>query len=708
MALSIQTGVGSLITLGLGASDLKALYEFGKVVGNWLTASGEEDDLFNLPSVEQSVLKRTDVFDMDLFLQRWNRRMTLLVNGRPSTLEGHEAEATLPALSRLTAIMVAITAALDEFMDWNVMAEILLQLLLKLFSDDEALQSAIQAQIRYRIRSWRSMANIRGLSMFMRSTRSRLIESGACTNGLMPSDDAPRLVEFLHWLLSEISESYTTSSSDVTGVATCLASAAFDGLGIKGFDKDTSGKSCQLYYTCEGFLHSAPSSCIVMQRIERRESHIAVSLKSIDKTMASLPLDPEMAASWRKAWISGARVAASMRCRVVAGADELDLQTLNLSETDSKGDVRYEFCDLEQPRPLPQGRHWISILAHGYFYLQSPRVLSELEGTLQNFGDENLSWLQEELEDRDSTTASISSSSMVDATKITVFTIFQAFFMGYQYGILRQVVDTTHLTSEIVEGSWGYRSKELMIYIRDRIRRMRSGRISRERLMEIAFALFSGERKQIPSSKLPSQCCLGLVGKRTLLVNSLVGDSDTLDSVGKMCVFDVDTSGVPTDVDGIIRAGAPAHFNFRKLSNELSANREYLPEREWTKHIVPASQDDPTTLLLCIRAGGRLIGTVNPALADALVCKYHNWSEDDEVTGQKPNGGLDFVLGRILEYLMRKQQLPSALSSVVLDQVGELPCMRYAILGFIAGREASSLLASCSSVTEDANHAMYS
>jgi hypothetical protein len=157
-------------------------------------------------------------------------------------------------------------------------------------------------------------------------------------------------------------------------------------------------------------------------------------------------------------------------------------------------------------------------------------LLAELEDILKQESDEKLDWLSGEITaeiHRGPTPEAIENALVTDDGKIRACTILQAFFMGYYYSLLLQVVDTSGLTSQVVEGSWGYRPKEAMQHIRHRCGMMKKGRISRERLMEIAFGLFSGQNIQMLPVVGVDWWCLGVVGKRTLVIDSLVGDSDT-------------------------------------------------------------------------------------------------------------------------------------------------------------------------------------
>ena len=87
MSISITTGLGSLLNLGIGAGDIAVLYSTGRQVGNWLTASSGDADFLNLlQEDEHEILRRRGVFDLQQFNKRWGQKIALFINGEPSVI----------------------------------------------------------------------------------------------------------------------------------------------------------------------------------------------------------------------------------------------------------------------------------------------------------------------------------------------------------------------------------------------------------------------------------------------------------------------------------------------------------------------------------------------------------------------------------------------------------------------------------------------
>lgn len=50
---------------------------------------------------------------------------------------------------------------------------------------------------------------------------------------------------------------------------------------------------------------------------------------------------------------------------------------------------------------------------------------------------------------------------------------------------------------------------------------------------------------------------MGIVAKRTLVINSLLGKFHSTEEIGPFTLLDVDVGGIPRDSEGLIRPGLP-------------------------------------------------------------------------------------------------------------------------------------------------------
>lgn len=170
-----------------------------------------------------------------------------------------------------------------------------------------------------------------------------------------------------------------------------------------------------------------------------------------------------------------------------------------------------------------------------------------------------LTWLHDQSSRSESSYRSgqhISSPEMVDKSRLDMFTIYQAFMFGYYYAIFLPFVDTSTLAIQMVCGAWGYRSAEALGLIRDHAI---LNVLNREGMQVILAALCFGRIMVIPDLGQPHRC-LGIIGKRALLVNSLVTECDSPQAVGRFTVLDVAIGHIPSDVDGLVRPGLATNF----------------------------------------------------------------------------------------------------------------------------------------------------
>lgn len=119
--------------------------------------------------------------------------MRPLVNGKPQSLDGENAEKTLEPFSRFPASMICITTALDSLATSPVVRTILHRLLKELLRTTEYGEEVLVSQISSRLNS--------RLSSTSREMRGRLLGQRHILDGFMPIGEVTDVVNFLVWLL---------------------------------------------------------------------------------------------------------------------------------------------------------------------------------------------------------------------------------------------------------------------------------------------------------------------------------------------------------------------------------------------------------------------------------------------------------------------------------------------------------------------------
>ncbi|RDW85426.1 hypothetical protein BP5796_03751 [Coleophoma crateriformis] len=249
---------------------------------------------------------------------------------------------------------------------------------------------------------------------------------------------------------------------------------------------------------------------------------------------------------------------------------------------------------------------------------------------------------------------------------------------------------------EILEHFTGYQSPEFLHRINKHfqgINGLYSGSdknlfsISRTDVLSLIATLYAKIDVKIPKGDFSTRAlshqelCVGVVGKRMILVNSLVNNCETLSDIFRFVIFDCDSGGVPRTLEGLVLTGIPSQFStwedgdIPKTESDvvLSGSKE-----DCTRHIEANWDGLPERMVLCIRYKGRRVGSLNPVHADIAFCLAFMKSSRESATTQDfgPAHSClldDFVIsGRLVTSGRFNPDMP-----VVVHTKGN-PCLRYA------------------------------
>jgi hypothetical protein len=378
----------------------------------------------------------------------------------------------------------------------------------------------------------------------------------------------------------------------------------------------------------------------VALQLLRRAPCTTINLQCPEESLTTFPVDADTANRCRAAWLEGSRAAEYIVCRPIIPPAELI----------HHDDFKYIFYDTGH-RP-DRTRTEIHQLASCHAFVANKELCKRLEQIFQHESSSVLTWLLEqtttemapdaEAWELSRTKEQIWNLEMRDQVKLNTFTVFQAFFMGYFYSVFLKLVDTSTLRVQTVDGAWGYRSPVFLCNIRNvwvgssyaqepGVRVLR-----RESVLSILSSLLLGKRKEITQIKSASfqrnNWCVGILEKRALLVRSILKPCRSIPEVGSFVMVDVDVSGIPSDIDGLVRPGTVTRPRFD------SSEGNYTTSSTWdtisdcgsgdtgsvsdaTFHIEADWDGNPEMMLLCVRYNGRRIDTINPANADMTFLK---------------------------------------------------------------------------------------
>ncbi|KAK5659877.1 hypothetical protein OQA88_13340 [Cercophora sp. LCS_1] len=314
-------------------------------------------------------------------------------------------------------------------------------------------------------------------------------------------------------------------------------------------------------------------------------------------------------------------------------------------DTDRRQDISYAVIDRGEPaeRTTPE----LNSIATNHGFAVNRELLAGLESSLGSIPLDILCWINESTEPPSSRNlfTGISAPEMTDQNKIESFCLFQSFFMGYYYYIFRRVVHTSSLALQTVEGAWGFRSAQLLWRMRYNFLRGPASSaavnnpqvkiITRRNMFEILAMLFMGSSDNIletekdqSGARFHPPGCMGIVGRRTLLINTLLGKCSSPRELAGFTLLDVDVGGIPRDHNGLIMSGENISSHGMTILDEPSLERETqnnLSEKgqdvDVTFSIEADWEGNPDTALICVRHKGRRVTTMSPTRTDLSFCK---------------------------------------------------------------------------------------
>ncbi|KAI0193902.1 hypothetical protein F4808DRAFT_354985 [Astrocystis sublimbata] len=721
MSIQLATAPGALLALGLGAGDVASLIALGKRVGNWWTTqSGDQEMLSFLDQDEHSVITRRGLLDIVAFNARWRNQINLLANGRPLRLHQKDVRKVmndvtelLQDMSLFTSTMVCIVAALDQFANEEIVNEVLYNLLMTLLKPGTDGEDIVRSQYRSRINAWRSTSSLRGFNLDAQQCRLELIEQQIILNGHFPHSESRHVLDFLLWLLGTTDTTFRTSSSDVAGIAACLCYLGMDIIGVEGRGfSDTPSAICNVVYSDVQFFHEATSTSWKSTVFKQRDLSTTIPLEHPEESISVFPISKEAQNKCRAAWKAGMRAASTIKICIRGGKTEP-----HLFQSQYRPEIQYQIVDVgsEVERTSPE----LYTLAENYGLVVNGELLKDLEACLGRLPNETLTWLNATTLGNDAmldrsrpvgyryVPTHISDPDMTDQSRVEAFCIFQSFFLGNYYELFHRVVDTKTLACQVVEGCWAFRSPDLiqsvhMILNKTRRKETESDgkslhirTLTRQDLLELLLRLFLGSSTDIPQIESDGRLnpgCVGVIGKRTILINSLLGKCSSPSEIGGFTILDVDVGGIPRDSHGLVRPGYSSTVLESKLIDspgtaKLHVNEE-KPDKDVEFGIEADWEADPDTALVCARYKGRRVATLSPAMVDYSFCKGYVPPGPKGKLASHRRPPLDNGIGVALSDIMTVSgNLPllTNLASSVLFQALDRPRLRYVGVSLYSG-----------------------
>ncbi|KAK3346340.1 hypothetical protein B0T25DRAFT_506692 [Lasiosphaeria hispida] len=623
----MPTKVGSardaLLALGVGIGDVASIFALGRRNGNWWTAVANDKALLTLLNgTESNIVQRRGILELASFNKAWRSSLWLLSNGAPLNIWEPEIRTVLNNPSDLlhelplfTSIMTCVVAVVDQFTNKDTANSVFYDVLKALFSLGTVGEEMLKAHYTSHVNGWRSTACVRGLSHHAEQSKLMLIQDGTIFSGHM-SCTSTHLVQFLVWLLGTNKQTFKTNSMDIAGIATCLRNFGFR----IGF-REPCEAVCILMVSPEPLPHDEASRLGRDANLLRRSHSVTVSLPVPWETIRGFPVDLGVQNICQGAWRTGQRVAKYVGlgvCRPTAPGNG----------------IHYAFYDqgTNVTRPFPA----LNFLAERYSLAINQEFLDGLCECHYQIATSSALDLA-----NDDVFKDIRSPEMTDHRVVNGFCVFQAFLMGYYYDIFGRLVDTSTLKLQVVEGAWGFRSDQFHLYMRfvflwDAWSSPPGNEpgikiFAKQHVFSVLSLLFLGCLQGAPQllargSLLPLDC-VGVVSKRGLLTNSLVGKCSSPRDIAGFTLVDADVGGLPRDCLGLMTPGEP------KFTHRLGLESPWIPsgmpqgglkqkgpDEDVTFNIEADWDHNPSSALVSVRYKGRHITAISAGFDDEFFC----------------------------------------------------------------------------------------
>ncbi|KAK7960325.1 hypothetical protein PG988_011539 [Apiospora saccharicola] len=462
-----------------------------------------------------------------------------------------------------------------------------------------------------------------------RKIRDEFLAKGLVIQGHMPASETQQVSNFLFWLINDKTEVYHTSSSDLAAIEYCLCSLSFEVLSIENFGPPLGREtSCCLTYDNAPLYTGSAGSLVATARHLRvpRELATTVSLSQPEEAFSSFPITPATANQCRYAWQMGAKAGEVIKLGPGESGD-LDYMPNDLIMT-----FRNDGTPVSKQRRNNSGTWKITSLVAVF---NTEEVNHELSEVLRKVPPDLLTRIAEVIKTNSAVTRpGFQNDALSEPMFLEAFTTTQVFFMGYYYQVFSRVINTSTLEVNTVSGCWGYRSSGLLHRIYksftnnlDSSGDMDLFYMTRTDVLSYLATLYACMDVQLPRGESGAlghiESCAGVVGKRIILINSLLNNCESLDDLFRFVILDCDAGGLPRTQEGLLLTGIPPKFPTWDLDGTDPPRMEENvvlrgSTKDCTRHIEVNWDGLPEHMLLCIRYNGRRVGSLNPIHADII------------------------------------------------------------------------------------------
>lgn len=622
MALSFAAGSVTLASWGFSASDIAVLAGAGRSGFNWLMAQTRDLSLLEFMKVDpDDLISRKGLIDLSALHDRWDAKLILLKNGQKHVIEPSGGKA-VENMNKFTWLMALVVSSLDACLSLANVRKVMIAFLMALFQEQTDGLEYIFREVPHHIQSWMSVACVRNITLRARQEWMRLAALGEHPAGQIPTGDAEEITRFLVWIAGAGKHSaekrFETFSADVFCLAKVLRSIGLD-----------------LIETCVGpAQHDESRLSVIFNPASfktpqqelfalRHRSGMRVPLDCMQECVSLWPGIATKNNQRRMLFENGMHAARDIVISV--GISNPNRKT----EVDPTFNIVYYVFHHKsfQPNLRLDGDIYRFVIL--FFPLVTPPIAKGVEEILAL----RPAWKSPNIKDL---------WHYLSTDKECLADI-QTFAMGFYYGTLQSLLDTSQLSAPEVFGSWGWYDYDLMEEIRDIIKESQFSTedkpwatteqtkalphddplafqrligFKKNGMLKLLALFFAGaDKEQLRRLSLET---VGIHAKLSIFNASLLGNIDHFQKAGKFVLIDIDPSCIPSTAKGLIMASEPRMlYQTTNLPSDKHIQRieDVKPgetEDDLTSHVEPDWDYDVQACCIVFRYNGRLIHRFSP------------------------------------------------------------------------------------------------
>lgn len=536
MAVSFAKGAMTLANWGFSVGDIATIAGAGRKVGNWIMAQMKDRAFIDFLMVDiDTIITRKAIVDTILLHNRWDRKITLLKNGRPFTIEhpGGSDKPVVDNVDRFTWLMMLIVAVLDSAVDNKTLLSILSDFLTSVFAESPVGTDYLRHEVHHHVQGWRSCACVRGILQKARNLWEKLCVAGKHEPGHIPVSDSTEIVRLFQWLVNGTDQYFRTAFSDVWSLAKCLEDVGIEISAVESADYDEISPRPYVLFDVNP-ITQVPSAVMKSWRCG-----IRVPLDFMEECVSAWPGDRGRNNELRRLFVMGAEAVGKDEATLKFNPDAMRPTYSIATKHTSKNRPRCEEDEYLFSRALLPKHCYTS--GQTLFEIISSWDSDDVQGLrrfskMYNFRE---SWFMFE-----------------HHVSNIAFSQLQAFVMGFYYRLATSILDTNMLSIAEVYGYWGYGDgtffrcvAQLLYHQRERGKDW--GTIDRSAVLVFVGLLFAGCSLDDLAIQINDRT-VGIVSKLTVLTKACLGVISGPFDIGHLILLDSDSTALPSSSRGLI------------------------------------------------------------------------------------------------------------------------------------------------------------